>query len=126
MARFRLRSPVIKLVENDVELQCRQVIEYRGLHPIRLNSGRFLAPGRLCDECRSNARWITIGEPGIPDYIVPGRADSFFLETKRPGAKLEQIQEKKIWELEKIWGLRTLVIDDVDALVRWLDQNLKR
>jgi hypothetical protein len=120
MARFRLRSPVIKLTENDVELQCRHVLQVRGFYPLRLNSGRFLAPGRLCDECRRKARWVTIGEPGIPDYVIP----QFFLETKRPGGELEDTQKQKIWELEKLWNLQTVVVDDVDTLIKWLDQKI--
>ena len=122
MARFRLRPPKVRLVENDVEKQCLDILRYRGFNPVRLHSGRFLAPGRLCDECRASARWLTIGEPGIPDYVIP----RFFLETKRPGADLSDAQKKKIWELEKMWDLRTVVVDNVDLLIAWLDQNVKR
>lgn len=130
MARFRLRpDKPIQLSENDVELQCRHVLEYRGLHPIRLNSGVFLALNRgerLCDACHGKVRWVTIGEPGLPDYIVPAPADSFFLETKSTTGKLREIQTQKQWELEKIWSLRTINARDGLALAAWLDQNRKR
>lgn len=113
MARFRLRPPVIKLVENDIEKQCLTALRYAGYCPIRLPVGKFKTP---------DDRWITVGEPGLPDYVIP----AFFLETKRPGGTLRDSQIQKIWELEKSWNLETLVIDDVNVLHEWLNKHPKK
>jgi hypothetical protein len=114
MARpFKLRPPQIKLVENDVERQCLDILRLRGFCPIRLNSGKFQT---------IDGRWITIGEKGLPDYVIP----LFFVETKRPDGQLSPEQDRKIWELEHIWGVKTAVVDSVAALIEWLDQHAKR
>lgn len=130
MARFRLRPDGrVKLSENDVEFACLQLLGYRGFYPIRLQVGLFIPATRevirALKEAGVRFRCVTLGEEGRPDYIVPA-AGSFFLETKRPGGKLESTQKQKIWELEKIWRLPTLVVDNVEDLVVWLDQNIKR
>lgn len=109
---FRLRPPKIRLTENHVERQCLDLLRLRGFNPIRLNSGKF--------KTKDN-RWITIGEVGIPDYVIP----AFFMEVKRPGGELSPEQTQKIWELEKIWGLQTIVTDNVAGLIEWLDQRVK-
>lgn len=114
MARFRLTPPgKVKLVENDIERQCLSALRYHGLHPIRLQSGKFKT---------HDNRWISVGEPGLPDYVIP----RFFLETKRPGGELSPEQDRYIWEAKYIWNLETLVIDDVNTLIRWLNENIKR
>lgn len=111
MARsFRLRHWKPKLVENDVERQCLDILRLRGFRPIRLQSGKFQT---------LDGRWITIGEAGLPDYVIP----LFFVETKRPGGEPSPEQQQKIWELEKLWGLRTAVVDSVEALIEWLDKR---
>lgn len=107
---FRLRPPKIKLVENDVERQCLDVLRLRGFNPIRLQSGKLKTP---------DGRWVTIGEVGIPDYAIP----QFFLETKRPGGRLSEAQQTKIFELEKCWGLETVIVESVDELILWLDRR---
>ena len=113
MARFRLRSPQIKLSENDVEKQCLDILRLRGLYPVRLQVGKFKTP---------DDRWITIGEPGLPDYCIP----KFFVETKAPRGALREAQERKIHELEEIWRVPVVVAHDLDALLAWLDKNLPR
>lgn len=112
MSRFRLTPPKIRLTENHVERQCLDLLGLRGFKVIRLNSGKF--------KTKDN-RWITIGEPGIPDYVIP----AWFMEVKRPGGILSDDQSKKIWELEKIWGLQTIVTDNVVELIEWLDLRAK-
>lgn len=109
---FRLRPPKIKLKENDVEKQCLDLLRLRGFNPIRLNVGKFKT---------HDNRWVSIGEPGTPDYVIP----AFFMEVKRPGGELSQDQIQKIWELDKIWGLQTIVTDNVAELIEWLDQRVK-
>src|SRR5215813_10342973 len=55
MKRFRLTSPRVKLVENDVERACVDLLRLRGYYVVRLQSGLFRTP---------DGRWIRIGEPG--------------------------------------------------------------
>ena len=112
MARFKLTEPPIKLSENDVEKQCTDLLKVRGYRPIRLNSGKF----RTVDN-----RWITIGEVGMPDYVIP----AFFVEVKRPGKHISPEQEKKIFELTRGWNLPVAVVDSMEALNEFLN-NLKR
>lgn len=125
MARFRLTSPKIELSENEVEKQCLDVLRLNRFSPLRLQSGLFIAPDREVIQALKRLsvrpRWITIGERGIPDYVIP----AFFLEVKRPGGELSPEQTQKIWELEKIWGLQTIVIDNVAELIAWLDRRAK-
>jgi hypothetical protein len=63
---------------------------------------------------------VRVGEPGLPDYACIKR--DFFLETKRPGAKLSPAQEKKIFELEKAYGIAVATVDHVEHLARWLEK----
>lgn len=112
---FRLTSPQIQLSENDVERTLRDVLRAHRYYVLRLQSGKFLhADKAVVDACRkANAiiRWATVGEPGIPDYVIP----ALFIEAKRPGAKLLKVQKAKHDELLDHWYLRTLVIDDVNV-----------
>ena len=116
---FRLRSPKIRLSENDIEKACKQLLQYHHFYAVRQQSGLFPAPGNLCDNCRRNARWIRVGEPGIPDYVIP----RFFLETKAPGKKLSDIQREKILLLETQWNLKTAVVESLDELLAWLARH---
>src|SRR5262252_3070006 len=91
---FRLTAPQLKLVENDVERQCLDLLRLRGYWPARLHAGTF----RSVD----GERWIRGVEKGTPDYgaiheLYPG----FLLETKRPGGSLALIQSAVITNLER-------------------------
>jgi hypothetical protein len=116
MARFRLRPNEFKPSENDVERACKDLLYLRGYRPLRENSGLFPTPDSLCDQCRAKARWVRVGEPGMPDYSIP----RFMMEVKRPGGKLSAEQEAKIFELE-IHGVRVAVVDSAEALLAWLE-----
>ena len=118
---FRLTAPILRLSENDVERQCLDVLQRRGYRPQRQNSGLLVTPERLCPECRAKARWIRVGEPGLPDYIVVKH--DFYLEVKRPNGVLSPQQQLKILELEQGWGLKVAVIDSVEALAAWLEHH---
>ena len=77
MSRFRLTSPPKpKLSENDVERACLDVLRYRGYRPVRVPAGKYRTP--------DGQRWVQIGEPGMPDYVI----QQFFLEVKRPGGRV--------------------------------------
>ena len=117
--KFRLTSPSLKLTENDVEKACKDLLQYRHFYPLRVQSGLFPTPDSLCPECRRRARWIRVGEPGIPDYVIP----RFFVEVKAPGKSLNIQQREKIDLLTKHWDLKTAVIDSVDELLTWLAQQ---
>jgi hypothetical protein len=121
MARgFRLTSPdKIKLTENDVEKACVDLLRWKH-YPQRLPAGRYLMPDRavieLCRQHNVPLRWITIGEPGIPDYVIP----AWFMEVKRPGGILSDVQQLKIMELERTWSLPVAVVESLDELIEWL------
>jgi hypothetical protein len=104
---FRLRYPRIKLTENNVERGCLDVLRYRGYRPVRLHSALLRTP---------DGRWIRVGEPGLPDYVIP----KFFVEIKRPRGELFPAQQAKISELAEGWHVETAVVDSVDMLVEWL------
>lgn len=110
MSRFRLTSPKIKLSENDVERACLDLLRYRRLYPLRQQSGQFKT---------SDGRWIRIGVPGIPDYVIP----AFFIEVKRPGGLLSEVQRVKIDELNRHWDLETAVVESVEELIAWLGKR---
>lgn len=108
--RFRLTSQRIKLSENDVERACLDLLRYRRLYPLRQQSGRFKT---------SDGRWIRVGVPGIPDYVIP----KFFVETKAPGGILSDVQRAKIYELHKHWDIETAVVESVEELIEWLEKR---
>ena len=111
MSRFRLTPPRVKLVENDVERACLDLLRLHGYYVVRLQSGRFKT---------SDGRWVTVGEPGLPDYVCV--KSDFFLEVKRPGGKLSPAQINKIFELSSC-GFRVATIDSVERLEAWLDEH---
>ena len=115
MSRFRLTSPKVKLAENDVERACVDLLRLRGYYVVRLQSGLFRTP---------DGRWIRIGEPGLPDYAC--LKNDFFLEVKRPGAKLSEVQVNKIFELEAAHKIAVATVDSVERLIAWLDRQKEK
>jgi hypothetical protein len=107
---FKLRAQKLKLVENDVKKACVDLLGAHGYKALRQQSGGLRTP---------DGRWITVGEPGLPDYAIP----AFMVETKRPGARLSEVQQKKIWELENLWKVEVAVVDRVEALAEWLRER---
>lgn len=114
MSRFRLTAPHLKLVENDVEKACIDLLRAKGYYVVRQQSGLLKTP---------DGRWIRVGEAGLPDYVCV-KCD-FFLEVKRPGGKVNDAQRRKIWELEAC-GFHVAVIDSVERLQTWLADYEKR
>jgi hypothetical protein len=109
---FRLKSQKLELSENDVEEQCIGLLGLRGYKVIRLHVGRFQT---------IKGGWVTIGEPGLPDYVaVHKKHPAFFLEVKRPGKKASPEQERKHCEL-RIQGLPVTTADSVTGLKEWLE-----
>jgi len=108
--QFRLTAPKIKLVENDVEKACLDLLRLKGYYPVRLQSGLLKTP---------DGRWVRVGEPGLPDYVIV--RDDFFLEVKRPGGKLSEAQIAKIFEIEKVRRIPVATVDSVEHLAAWLD-----
>jgi hypothetical protein len=107
---WRLTPPKLKLVENDVEGACLDLLRYRGFWPVRQHCGKF----RTADD-----RWITLGQPGLPDWALVKRP-GFLLEVKRPGGKLSEIQEQRIAELRQWPDLDVVVVESVEELMDWL------
>ena len=107
---FRLKSTRVKLTENHVEKQALDLLGLYGLNHHRLHAGLYKT---------ADNRWLSGEKPGTPDYCVP----RFYIETKRPGAKLSPEQVKKIEELKLIWNLDTAVVSDADELLAWLKNH---
>jgi hypothetical protein len=109
-AKFRLEAP--RLSENDIERACLDLLWLRGYYVLRLQSGLFRTP---------DGRWVRIGEPGLPDYAaLHPRYPAFFLEVKRPGAKLDEHQQRKIWEIEAGYQVKSAVVNSSAALSTFL------
>lgn len=92
---------------------CLDLLRLRHWWPVRQHVGLFKT---------ADGRWIQIGEKGEPDYAVI-KAPSFFLELKRPGGVLSDEQRAKIFQLEKFYGLETVVVEGVEELMEWLDRR---
>ena len=125
MNPFRLQPPPpLKISENDVRDACLQVLKLRGWWPVRQHVGRFQSASKS---------WVNIGVPGDPDYAIMQTrmqcphcrqqisAPGFFLETKRPGGILSEIQQIRIKQLKTLSGMDTVVVADVADLVAFLD-----
>lgn len=117
---FRLTPPKIQLSENDVERACLDLLRYHGYYPLRLQSGLALHADKAVLEALRRAgikpRFIQLGVPGIPDYAI-ARA---FVEVKRPGGKLSDVQQEMIAHLRAHWNLETAVVESVEELIAWL------
>src|SRR5262245_44856852 len=100
MKRFRLTSPRVKLVENDVEKACVDLLRLRGYYVVRLQSGLLKTP---------DGRWIRVGERGLPDYAC--LKHDFFLEVKAPGKLPTGAQIEKAIELEKCYRIAVATVD---------------
>jgi hypothetical protein len=110
---FQLKAPQLKISENDVRSACLQVLQLQGWWPVRQHVGRFQTPGK---------NWINVGVPGDPDYAII-KAPGFFLETKRPGGTLSDVQMTRIRQLKVLSGMDTVVVESVEQLMEWLTQR---
>lgn len=109
----------LRLKEEDVILQCLDLLWHKGYYPIRLPVGKFR---RLDDD-----RKVWVGQKGLPDYVVlHERYGGFLLEFKRPGGKLRPSQQKFIWEVRQAYHLRVAVVDSVALLQAWLEDHEKK
>lgn len=121
--KFRLTPPKIELSESDVAKACVDLLRWKHYQPQRLPAGRYIMPDRevieLCQTHGVKLRWMTLAEPGIPDYVIP----AWFMEVKRPGGKLSPEQEMKIMDLERTWHLPVCVVESVDELIEWLARH---
>ena len=112
MPGFRLTAPRPHILEKHVAQQIKQSLLRRGWIPIRQQSGKFRTP---------DGRWITMGEPGIGDYIcMHAEHPAFFLETKRPKQHMSPEQKLKQWEWN-VYGIKTCKADSVEELLAFLE-----
>lgn len=111
---FRLKPQTIRMSENDVERACLDLLRLRGYWPVRLHAGLFKSV--------DDRRWIRGVDKGTPDWAAIV-APSFLLETKRPGGSLSDDQKRKIFEIQRFNGLETVVVEDAQELLDWLDQH---
>ena len=120
MQRFRLRPPLMpRLSEDDVEKGCVDILRWRHWYVARLQSGRV--------KSLDGKRILTLCEAGTPDYLCCHRDHPpFFLETKRTKGMCTPVQERKQWELEKVYRIPTVTIDKPEDLIAYLDKLYAR
>jgi hypothetical protein len=111
---FRLKPP-LPARESDVVKACCDLVRLGGWYPIRLQSGLFKTPDH---------RWVRIGEPGLPDFVViHPEYPAFFMEIKRRGGKLRDEQVQKIAVLRDVLRLAVAVVDSTISLLDWLAEH---
>ena len=115
---YRLkRFPPARATENSVEAGIKHWLLRNDWYPVRLQSGLM----RTMDE-----RFLRIGTPGLPDYVVVHRSrPAFFLETKRPGGTLNPAQVRMRWELQSAYGLEVCVAESLDELMAWMRNHAR-
>jgi hypothetical protein len=115
---WKLRSPTIKLVENDIERQCLDVLRFKRFRVERLHSGTF--------KSLDGKRFVKAHEKGTPDYIVAHpELPAFYLEVKRPGEHATPEQEQKHIEL-RLCGFAVFTVDSIEALVERLVEHQRK
>lgn len=113
----------LRITENQIEKAILDFLRWSGWRAFRMQSGLFSSPY----DVRSR---ITIGEKGIPDWLLmrpmeSGECLTFWLETKAPGKKLRPAQEAWI-EQARHEGYLVAVADDVDKFREWYRINIQR
>ena len=84
--------------ESEIQSTCIKFLRFNGYKVIRL---------------------MNAGERGIPDIMVIGTNDLFFIEFKTSKGRLSDIQIYQITDLQ-LRGFRTYVIRDIDELKQLL------
>jgi len=67
-------------------------------------------------------KWVSPGKSGVPDRIIllPGKHVAF-VELKRPGKNLRELQKKRKRELESL-GFSVFKVDEKDQIKEVLDE----
>jgi hypothetical protein len=118
--RYRLQSPKpCRPKEKELAKDVCAFLLRRGWYPLRQQTGLFKSfDGR---------RIIPVGFEGLPDYVVMHEIyPAFFIETKRPGAKPSDVQQRRAWELRTAYKLAVTTADSVDGLRVWLEGHERR
>jgi len=117
MARhFKLTSPKpADQVEREVIEACRKILGPRQFRMERIPCGLHFFPG---------GQAVTYGEPGTPDYVaLHGAMPAFYIETKATKGVLDGVQSRKHWEIKQFWGIDTVIVNDRDSLIQFLDKH---
>jgi hypothetical protein len=116
--RFQLTPPRVVLSEAEVIDRCEEVLRKRGYWLKRNHVGKFRTPA---DE------WITMGPPGIMDYIAVHETwPAFFIEFKRRGKRLRDDQQTQFEEIQFGYRLAAVMIDSVEELSDFLSGHESR
>jgi len=108
---FKLRPPT--LVENDVEAQCKTILELHNYWAVKLHAGVF--------KTLDDRRHVHGVKKGTPDYICAHEFHrNFLLEVKRPGGDLSPDQVCEIEFLKLRYRLPIVVVESVDELCKFL------
>jgi hypothetical protein len=110
---FQLRAPKFKLSESDIGKACNDLLRCRGYYVARQQSGLFKTPDN---------RPVRIGTPGMADYsVLHPYYPAFWLETKAPGKRATEQQQRWAWEMKNLWHLDVCTADRADHMLNWLD-----
>lgn len=113
--RFRLRPPKpsrLKMVENDIEKQCEDLLAVGGWLMMRNHSGTF--------KSADGKRWIKGHPKGTPDFTCIKGPRYFLLEVKRPGEQLSPDQVVRHNELRHFFRAEIVTVDSAEKLSAWL------
>lgn len=87
---------------------------------------------RACKQILTNCGWFNhailqgLGSyPGIPDMLIAKGGRTVMLELKSPQGKQSEAQKKYQQDLEAAGG-EYLLIDSIDAMIKWLQAQGER
>jgi hypothetical protein len=117
---FRLTSePAPRFTEAEVIDRCKILLARRGYYLHRNPVGKY--------RHASSGNFAEFGPAGIPDYLAIHRMyPAFFLEFKRPGAKLREVQRTKFGEIQIGYRLAAVMVDSVEELQLFMDGHEAR
>lgn len=123
--RFRLTPPKVVLSEREVIEACTPVLRQRGYWLKRNHVGRFMTPSR--DGGYPPSEWVTMGPPGIMDYIAVHEFwPAFFVEFKRKGKQLRDTQQTEFETIQFGFRLNAVMIDSIQDLSDFLSGHESR
>jgi hypothetical protein len=115
---FQLTSPRVELSEAEVIDQCKRTLRQRGYWLKRNHAGLFLTP---------QGDWITMGPPGIMDYVAVHETwPAFFVEFKRKSKVLRGNQQITFEKVQFGYRLAAVMVESAEALIDFINGHESR